>query len=79
MTKNITLTTEEIELIYSALLVYGDKLCKANRLRLDDETENRIAQRSKNAYNIATKIVETKTTERNFTYEEVYKDDKTEI
>ena len=63
MEKNITLTTEEIELIYSALLVYGDKLCEANRLCLDDETENRIAQRSKKAYNTATKIVET--TERN--------------
>ena len=74
MEKNITLTTEEIELIYSALLVYGDKLCEANRLRLDDETEYRVAKRAKKAYNTATKIVETKITERNFTYEEVYKD-----
>ena len=68
MTKNITLTTEEIELIYSALLVYGDKVCEANRLRLDDETEYRVAKRAKKAYNTATKIVETKTN-----------DDKTEI
>lgn len=63
MTKNITLTTEEIELIYSALLVYGDKLCEANRLCLDDETENRIAKRAKKAYNLAVKMIETKTTE----------------
>ena len=63
MEKNITLTTEEIELIYSALLVYGDKLCEANRLCLDDETENRIAKRAKKAYNLAVKIIETKTTE----------------
>lgn len=58
MIKNITLTTEEIELIYSALLVYGDKLLETNKLHLDYETENRIAQRSKNAYNIAQKIIE---------------------
>lgn len=63
MTKNITLTTEEIELIYSALLVYGDKLCEANRLCLDDETENRVAKRAKKAYNLAVKMIETKTTE----------------
>lgn len=58
MEKNITLTTEEIELIYSALLVYGDKLWETNKLHLDYETENSIAQRSKNAYNIAQKIIE---------------------
>lgn len=38
MGKNITLATEEIELIYSALLVYGDKLCETNKLHLDYET-----------------------------------------
>ena len=78
MTKNISLTTEEIELIYSALLVYGDKLCEANKLRLDYETENGIANRAKKAYNTARKIIESKTetkaTERNFTYEEGYED-----
>ena len=63
MTKNITLTTEEIELIYSALLVYGDKVCEANRLRLDDETEYRVAKRAKKAYNLSVKMIETKTTE----------------
>ena len=61
MVKNITLTTEEIELIYSALLVYGDKLCETNKLHLDYETENRIAKRAKNAYNTARKIIENNT------------------
>lgn len=61
MTKNIVLTTEEIELIYSALLVYGGKLREVNNLYLDTETENRIAQRSKNAYNTARKIIESNT------------------
>lgn len=58
MIKNITFTTEEIELIYSALLVYGDKLCEANKLHLDYETENGIANRAKKAYNTARKIIE---------------------
>ena len=60
MGKNITLTTEEIELISSALLVYGGKLSEANNLYLDTETEDRIAQRARKAYSTAVKIIETK-------------------
>lgn len=74
MGKNITLTTEEIELIYSALLVYGDKLREVNNLHLDTETEDRIAQRVNKSYSIAVKMIETKTAERGFTYEEGYED-----
>lgn len=57
----VLLGEKEVQIIYSALLSYGDEVRELNKLYLETETGNKISDIAKLAANTAVKVIDDKT------------------
>lgn len=57
MDNRIQFTQEELELLYTACMSYGDKLSEIIKIIPNEETD-RLSDRAKDSWNLARKITE---------------------